>query len=61
MEAVRNKTTGVTVLGTVGSSGSYVQITIVYYASTLYIYYSNHSAMDLTVNVQVSGSFALEL
>ena len=54
-------TTGVTVVGTAGSAGAYVQITLVSDAPTLYIYCSNHSGMGLTVNVQSGGSFALEL
>lgn len=54
-------TTAVTVVGTAGSAGAYVQIALASDAPTLYIYWSNHSGMGLTINVQSGGSFALEL
>jgi len=43
-------TTGVTVNGTAGSSGAYVQITVASGAPTLYYYCTNHSGMGWTVN-----------
>ena len=43
-------TTRVIVVGTAGSAGAYVQITIASDAPTLHIYCSNHSGMGLTIN-----------
>ena len=44
-------TTGVTVNGSAGSSGAYVQITVAEDAPTLYYYCTNHSGMGGTANV----------
>ena len=43
-------TTGVTINGTAGASGAYVQITIASGAPTLYYYCTNHSGMGWQVN-----------
>ena len=43
-------TTGVTVNGTAGASGAYVQITVASGAPTLYYYCTNHSGMGWTAN-----------
>jgi len=45
-------TTGVTTVGTPGSSGAYTQITVATGAPTLYYYCSNHSGMGGTANTQ---------
>tara|TARA_B100000519_G_scaffold140813_1_gene122019 strand:+ start:3004 stop:5772 length:2769 start_codon:yes stop_codon:yes gene_type:complete len=45
-------TTGVTTVGTPGSSGAYTQITVAVGAPTLYYYCSNHSGMGGTANTQ---------
>ena len=44
-------TTGVTSVGTPGTSGAYTQIIVDQYATTLYYYCTNHSAMGGTINV----------
>ena len=54
-------TIDVTVVGTAGTAGAYVQITLASDAPALYNYCCNHSWMGLTVNVQTGGCFALEL
>ena len=43
-------TTGVTVVGTPGTSGAYTQITVAVGAPTLYTYCTNHSGMGYRVN-----------
>ena len=43
-------TTGVTVSGTPGTSGAYVQITVAIGAPTLYYYCTNHSGMGGQAN-----------
>ena len=43
-------TTGVTINGTAGASGAYVQITVASGAPTLYYYCTNHSGMGWQVN-----------
>ena len=45
-------TTGVTTVGTPGSSGAYTQITVATGAPTLYYYCSSHSGMGGTANTQ---------
>ena len=45
-------TTGVTTVGTPGSSGAYTEITVATGAPTLYYYCTNHSAMGWTANTQ---------
>jgi len=45
-------TTGVTTVGTPGSSGAYTQITVATGAPTLYYYCTNHSGMGGTANTQ---------
>ena len=43
-------TTGVTTVGTPGTSGAYTQITVAVGAPTLYVYCTNHSGMGYKVN-----------
>ena len=44
-------TTGVTYVGTPGTSGAYTQIIVDQYATTLYYYCTNHSGMGGTINI----------
>jgi len=44
-------TTGVTVVGTPGTTGAYTQITVASGAPTLYFYCTNHSGMGGTANI----------
>lgn len=46
-------TTGVTKVGTPGTSGAYTEITVAADAPTLYVYCENHSGMGFTVNTPV--------
>ena len=43
-------TTGVTAVGTPGTSGAYTEITVASGVATLYYYCSNHSGMGGTIN-----------
>ena len=54
-------TTGVTVVGTPGSTGAYTQITVAGSAPTLYYYCTNHSGMGGTSYTPASGTISLAI
>ena len=54
-------TTGVTTVGTPGSSGAYTQIVVASGAATLYYYCTNHSGMGGTAYTPATGTISLAI